>query len=982
VNRTVHLLSKDTQPNSSALPPHNLPVQLTPFIGREREVHAACELLRRDEVRLLTLTGAPGIGKTRLAIEVATSLLHHFADGIYFVNLAPITDSDAVVQTIATALGIRQIGDQPLEEVLSRFLYGKQILLLLDNFEQLLGPRSLNSPKAKNPTLRKAQAPATHERNEWAQAQKLPNSLAVGPEVAQLLKVAPGLKVLVTSRELLRLSGEHDFPVPPLSLPPVLTAQGNSGRYTPLPLERLGDYESVQLFVQRAAAYKPDFVLGEENAYTIAAICRKLDGLPLSIELAAARIRHLSPQAIFDRLQDRLALLTGGARDLPLRQRTLRATIEWSYSLLSEEEERLFRRLAVFRGGRTLEAVEAVCNANHDLSIDPLNGIASLVDKSLLQQATGMSIGSAEMVGPRYFMLETLQEYAKEKLEESGEAEALYTAHALYFTELAELAEPELHGPQQVEWLGRLESERDNFHVALGWAYRNSLDLGLRLVAALNIYWNRRGYLIEGREWASDMISRARETLPNAHQASMARALYTLGFIAFRQGNLMSTRDLLGESVQIHKELQAREEGDTRGLVESLNILGIVASRLENMQARRRLHEKALELARQVGDKWGIARSLYQLGHVARLTGDYALGRSLFEESLALFQESGDKFNIGLALVGLGQMAERQADYQQARRLFEQSLSVFKELGDKWGIAGALYCLACSYLGLKDYERARTALEENVALTEELGTRGDMAEALEKLGRVAYFQGDYAGAHLLYKRSLSLLHGLGEKMGIARCLMNMAGVVAVAAPVTERHAKGKARVPGLNTGSPLGRASELATPKNRQGAEIVESAARLLGTAQTLLETIGFQLDPEDRELSDRYIATARTQLGEQTFATAWAEGRAMTIDEAIACAQAIPLPEFVPAPGPRFLARGQFSPVPEKEFGGLTRREREVAALVTQGESNREIAAELVVSERTVEGHVNNILSKLGFRSRSQISAWAVAKGLVKLSE
>jgi predicted ATPase len=303
--------------------PHNVPVQLTSLVGRERELAAICEFLRRDDIRLLTLTGAPGIGKTRLGIEVATSLLGHFVDGIYFVNLAPVTDPDAVVQAIATALGIRQIGDQSLEENLSRFPSGKQMLLLLDNFEQVL---------------------------------------TAGPMVAELLKAAPRLRVLATSRELLSLSGEHDFPVPPLSLPPVLTAQGNSGRYTPLPLERLSDYESVQLFVQRAVAYKPDFVLGEENANVIAAICRKLDGLPLAIELAAARIRHLSPQAILDRLQDRLALLTGGARDLPLRQRTLRATIEWSYSLLSEDEKRLFRRLAVFRGGRTLEAIEAVCN--------------------------------------------------------------------------------------------------------------------------------------------------------------------------------------------------------------------------------------------------------------------------------------------------------------------------------------------------------------------------------------------------------------------------------------------------------------------------------------------------------------------------------------------------------------------------------------------------------------------------------------------
>lgn len=944
-----------TQHDNRLLAPHNVPVQLTSLVGREREVTAICELLRRDDIRLLTLTGAPGIGKTRLGIEVGASLLGHFLGGIYFVNLAAIIDPDLVVQAIATTLGIRQIGDQSLEENLCRFLSGRQILLLLDNFEQVL---------------------------------------TAGPMVSHLLKAAPRLKVLATSREVLHLSGEHDFPVPPLSLPPVLTAKGNSGRYTPLPMECLSDYESVQLFVLRAVAYKPDFVLSEENAYIIAAICRKLDGLPLAIELAAARIRHLSPQAILDRLQDRLALLTGGARDIPLRQRTLRATIEWSYGLLSEDERRLFNRLAVFRGSRTLEAIEAVCNFNQDLGIESLNNIASLVDKSLLQpgfpaqarEATGMNVMNRADARPavvsesRYLMLETLQEYAKEKLEESGEAEDLYKAHAIYFTELAERAEPELRGPQQVEWLDRLESEQNNLQAALGWAYRNSLDVGLRLVAALNTYWNRRGYLIEGREWASGIVSRARETGMNSGlersaadpgpiQASMARALYTLGIIAFRQANYLSAQNLLNESVQTYKELQARGDtgfpakrgrGDTRGLIESLNVLGIVTSRLENMLVRRRLHEEALELARQVGDYWSIARSLYQLGHVARLTGDYALGRSLFEETLVLFKESGDLFNIGLALIGIGQMAERQGDYLSARRLFEEGLNVFKELGDKWGISGALYCLACAYMGLRDYTSARAALEEDLALTEELGTTGDAAEALEKLGKAAYFQSDYEGAHLLYKRGLSLSKGLGDKMGIARCLVDLAGVMVVATPATGRQAKGKGAA------------------ENAMHPAPTVSAARLLGAAQVLLESVGFQLDPEDQELFDGYIAAARAQLGEQTFAKAWVEGQAMTIDQAIAYALAVPVPGQSDAsdhlPSPHHATR--------LDLGGLTRREREVAALVTRGKSNRQIASELVITERTVEGHINKILSKLGFRSRAQISAWAVEKGLARLSE
>ncbi|MFL5734284.1 MAG: tetratricopeptide repeat protein [Chloroflexia bacterium] len=919
-------LTTDTQHDNRSPAPNNVPGLLTTLVGRQPEVAAVRELLLREDIRIVTLTGAPGIGKTRLGIEVVAGLLGDFADGVYFVNLAPVTDPDAVAQAIAAALRLRQIGDRSLEENLSRFLSGKEMLLLLDNFEQVL---------------------------------------AAGPVVAQLLMAAPGLKVLATSRELLSLSGEHGFPVPQLSLPPVLTADGDSGRYTPLPAERLGDYESVQLFAQRAAAYKPDFVLGEENAHIIAAICRKLDGLPLALELAAARIRHLSPQAILDRLQDRLALLTGGARDLPVRQRTLRATIEWSYSLLSEEEERLFRRLAVFQGGGTLEAVEAVCNARQDLGMEPLEGVASLVDKSLLRQAAGLRAmsgrGPEEEGEPRYLMLETLREYSKERLEESGEAEDLRKAHAIYFTNLAERAEPELLGPLQVAWLDRLESEQDNLRAALIWAYRNSLEVGLRLVAGLNIYWNRRGYLVEGREWASGMVARARATgltvVAGAYSgsiaASMARALYTLGLIAFRQGHFVAAGDLLTESVQTYKDL--RERGDARGLAESLNVLGIVKSRLENMAARRALHEEALELARQAGDEWSVARSLYQLGHVARLTGDYATGRSLFEESLTLFRESGDQFNIALALIGLGQMADRQGDGEAALGLFGESLSIFKELGDKWGIAGSLYCLGSTYLSLRDYARARATLEENCARTEDLGATGDLAEALEQLGKAAYFQGDYSGAHSLYERSLSLFQGLGDKMGTAHCLMDLAGIAAVAAPAAGRQAKSRG------------------TAETAQRPAAIIGAARLLGATQALLETVGFEFEPADRERFSGYESAARAQLGERAFDKAWAEGKAMTIEQAVEYAQVVPAPGL-PDAGERRTARS--------DFGGLTRREREVAALITQGKTNRQIAADLVVTERTVEGHINNIFSKLGFRSRAQISAWAVENGLVKLSK
>lgn len=885
---------------------NNLPRQLTSLIGREREVATVCELLRRDDVHLVTLTGPPGIGKTRLGMEVAASLRGDFADGVYFVNLTPISNPKLVAQAIANVLGIKQVDDHLLLDVLVRSLSKRQVLLLLDNFEQVL--------------------PAA-------------------PHIAELLRAAPRLKALVTSRELLHLSGEHDFPVPPLALPPVLAPQSTLHRLAPLPFERLAQYEAVRLFVQRAEALKPDFAFGPDNSDAVAGICRKLDGLPLAIELAAARVRYLSPQAILDRLQNSLALLTGGAIDLPPRQRTLKATIEWSYDLLNEEEKRLFRRLAVFRGGSTLEAIEAVYNADQALDMEPLDGVASLTDKSLLQREVGVRDE------PRFVLLETIHEYIKGKLDESEEAQAVHVHHAMYFTRLAERAGPELTGPQQAEWLDRLQIEEDNFRAALEWAYQNDVKLGLRLVAALSTFWIRRGYLSEVREQTLAMLSAAREAGLEA-TPSAARALYAAGFFMFRQGDFVSARPLCEESVQRYKALQDRD--DRRGLAESLNLLGIVLSRLEGLPTRRRLHEEALQVAREIGDKWSIARSLYQLGHVARLSGDYVLGHSMFEESLALFSESGDKFNIALALIGIGQMAESQSDYQSAHSLYDESLAIYRELGDRWGITGALYSLGCVAVYQGDYAGARSIFEEHLTLSKELGNQGDIAETLEKLGRVSYFQGDHASAHSEYEESLALFHALGDKYGIARCLVGLAGTIAIVALTMERRGKDR------------GKAKHSAQAQAAQ-------AAQLLGAAEALLESISFQLDPEAQQLFNNYTAAARAQLSGPGFAKAWADGRAITVEQVITLAQAIPIPEQVDTGA---------QPIPSLraakwEFGGLTRREREVATLIAEGKSNREIANELVISERTVEEHVSNILFKLGFQSRAQISAWTVEKGL-----
>jgi predicted ATPase len=412
--------------------PHNLPAQTTAFIGRTTELAEVRELLSRPEVRLLTLTGPGGTGKTRLGLHAAAAALDEYADGIFLVTLAPISDPALVAMIIAETLGVRLTGDRPVVERLKEFLQDKVLLLVLDNFEHVL---------------------------------------AAAPVISELLAASPRLKVLVTSRTLLRLSGEWDYPVPPLALPDPNNLPS---------LANLAEYEAVQLFDERARAVKSNFALTRDNAPAVAELCVKLDGLPLAIELAAARIRLLPPQKILTQLSSRLQFLKGGARDWPTRQQTLRDTIDWSYDLLDKEELILFRRLAIFAGGCTFEAAEAVGSPDDDVNV--LNGLESLVDKNLLKQTEVTD-------EPRFEMLETIREYGLERLAQSGEAEALRQAHARYFMALAEEAEPHMFGPEQATWVKRLETEHDNLRAALAWTIDNAIEIGVRLAGVLGRFW-------------------------------------------------------------------------------------------------------------------------------------------------------------------------------------------------------------------------------------------------------------------------------------------------------------------------------------------------------------------------------------------------------------------------------------------------------------------------------------------------------------
>ncbi len=614
--------------------PNNLPNRLTSFIGREWETSEAKRLLNAG--RLLTLTGPGGSGKTSLALRVASELLdsehgEEFEDGVVFVALAPIADPDLVISTIAQTLGVRETAGGSLLDHLKAALREKRMLLVLDNFEQVLSAASL---------------------------------------VNDLLAASPRLKILVTSRAVLRLRGEKDYPVPPLALP-------EAGRE--LNADGLSRYAAVALFVERALDAKPDFRVTDENASAVAEICARLDGLPLAIELAAARVRLLPPQALLARLARRLPLLVGGARDLPARQRTLRDTIAWSYNLLGPAEQALVRWLGVFVGGFTLEAAEAVCAGESDL----LDGLGSLVDKSLLLQD--------ERHGePRFRMLETIREYALEVLDVREEATEIRRRHAMHFLAVAQAAEPELQQAEQATWFNRLEREHDNLRAAVRWLLEsNDAELALRLAGALGRFWEVRGFLSEGQHWLDRSLERAGAAQPPASARAKAAALGAAGTLAFVRSDHERAAALLEESLPLWREL-----GNRAGVATSLHNLSRVRFYQGDHERAVALCEESLALRRELADKRGVAMSLNTLGVIARNRGDQTAARRLYEESLGLFRDLGDQWGIGLLLNNLARVARDLGDWTWTTKLCAESLALFREVGDRHGVAWVLSNLA------------------------------------------------------------------------------------------------------------------------------------------------------------------------------------------------------------------------------------------------------------------------------------------------
>jgi predicted ATPase/DNA-binding XRE family transcriptional regulator len=808
---------------------HNFPTFLTPLIGRQDELAACRELIQQREVRLLTLTGTGGTGKTRLAVEVATGLTAAFRDGVYFVNLAPISAAGLVASEIAQTLGMQEMPGQSPAQLLRSDLAGKHLLLLLDNFEQVV---------------------------------------EAAPLLTALLGAAPGLKLLVTSREPLRLRGEKEFAVPPLDLPnvPVLP-----------PATELLENPAVRLFVERARGASPDFALTDENAPAVAEIVRHLDGLPLAIELAAARIKLLSPQALLHRLQSRLALLTGGARDLPARQQTLRATIEWSYNLLQQPEQRLFRRLAVFMGGRTLAAIETICNPAGDIGPDVLDALGSLIDKNLLRRE---ALGSGE---PRFVMLETIHEFAREQLAASGEMEEFSRRHAQFFLAFAEAAVPRLRGAEREIWLAQLDAEQENLRTALVWsqAQPDGGETMLRLAAVLFWFWFFRSYWTEGRDRLEAALAKSDAPIP-----ARAACLWGAGVLALYNSDEKAARAHLDAAVALAREIVdkenlgyalinlarvlmadnnqisiaitcgeegvavLRELGDPWALAFGLQQLGITeafgASGVLSYSNAGRHIEESRRIFQEIGDQWGLAQSLSALATVALWLHDFRTARQLIEEAIVLAREQDDKLGMILALIPLGNIARSQANYAEAKRALESTLLLSRELGIRGLIAGQLHTLGFVALVEGDYRRARELCEESLRLAQDRGDAQGAGWALRNLALLAHYEQDDSQAIALYRECLAIFGTVDQPFGIALTLLGL--------------------VQSMGTDLPPETAAQLLSAATARSQEVPDA-----------------HMDQFDRRILDQLIADTRARLGDAAFARAWTAGQALSMEQVAA---------------------------------------------------------------------------------------------------
>ncbi|MGO9948624.1 MAG: ATP-binding protein [Steroidobacteraceae bacterium] len=674
---------------------------------------------------------------------MAGEMADQFPGGVCFVGLSAIGECDSIASAIAQAVGVRESGNTSPQESLIEYVAGlsQPMLLLHDNFEHLV---------------------------------------AAAPVIAQMLTAGPKLKAVVTSQAPLHIYGEHEFPVPPLALP--------DPKFIP-PLEVLSRLPAIALFAERARSVKHQFALTKENAPAVVAICARLDGLPLAIELAAARIKLLSPSAMLARLESCLNLLTGGARDLPTRQQTLRNTVDWSYGLLNGAEQTLFRRLSVFSGGCTLEAVEAVCDTKGDLGLDVLEGMASLVDKSLAQQVEQVDKET------RFIMLSTIREYALERLAESNDESATRRAHAAYYLVLAEEGAEEIAA--QLEWLDRFEFEHENFRLAIDYLVKTGdAEWGFRMGAALFRFWETREHLTEGRNSIARLLAlEGAASRPKLR----ARLLFAGAVLAAAQGDYSSARPLFEESLETCVRLN-----DNRGVAVALNALAVNARDRGEFAAASLLFEQCVAIWKDLGGPANIARALSNLASVMKLQGEYERASSLYDECLTMFRQIGDCAGVAWTLNYLGDVAREKTDLVLARSYCEQSLLEFRQLRDSWGIASALADLAS----------------------------------------LSCDQGNNVEARRLYGESIKVFQELGHKRGIARALECLA--VSAAAQSN------------------------------------AEQSLHLAGAAAALRQRLGVPLTPTEQPRLERALEFARRTLGNAAGLTAWMEGWAMPVEQAI----------------------------------------------------------------------------------------------------
>jgi predicted ATPase/DNA-binding CsgD family transcriptional regulator len=819
-------------------PTPELPLQPTGLIGRAADLANAHAHLLQEDTRLLTLSGPGGTGKTRLALATAAEAAAAFRDGVYFVDLTPVREPDLVLQAIARQLHITEDVGLALESQVVALLAGRQVLLVLDNFEQVL--------------------PA-------------------GIMLTRLLASSTHLKFLVTSREPLQVSWEHTLPVAPLGVPDMLR---------PSLLAELAEVPSVALFVQRAQALTPEFRLSEQNARVVAQLCAKLDGLPLAIELAAARSRMLPVEEILARLSNRLAFLTGGAREQPARHRTLRAAIEWSYDLLTSAEQALFRQLGIFAGDWSLAAAGAVVDppgtttGDGDAAHALLDGVASLADKNLVRLSPQGAVDS------RFGMLETIREYAFDRLHGSGEQPRLERRRAMFLVRLSEDVEANVFTQHQQAWLDRPERELDNIRAALEWTLseQGDAELGLRLTGALWAFWFLRGHQTEGRDYLRKLFNAPRA--PGTPALVRAKALFAAGFLASGQADNAVALNLYADGLALQ-----RAAGNQLGSALCLMGMARVHRDLGDGDAARAFAEEGLRLAQATGQQAIVGLLTNVLADACFYMGDLAAARTFYGDGLAIWRELGSPQGIEYSLGGLGELQRVDGHPAAARALFEEALAVGRALGDRPNTAIALGQLGLVALELGELVEARTRFTESLLLSRDAGGRRSIALALEGLAAVAVVEGR------------------------------------------------------------------------------ADRGVRLAGAAHAERTVTGTRLPPGWEVNLERRLGLARHALGRDGWAAAWLSGQGLPLVQAIGMA----LADLEPSPeGDGTRTNRQGSPGNQ-----LSPREFEVARLVAQGLTSRDMAVRLTVTERTVNTHLERIRDKLGVRSRAEITAWLMQSGL-----